>query len=70
MTYLPWLLLASTLTVRLLLAKHIRAGFYLDILSIPAWLTFYVGAEAWALLPIPFVFGYLDVMALKKWWVR
>lgn len=65
---LPWLLLANTLVVRYLLARHNRLGFVLDILSVPAWVTFYILHEAWPLIAIPFVFAYLDIKALTRWW--
>ena len=68
MTVLPWLLLASTLLVRLLLARHDRRGFYLDLLTVPLWTLFYVDARAWPLIVIPYVFAYLDVRALRVWW--
>lgn len=68
MSALPWLLLASTLLVRLLLAKKQRSGFYIDLLTVPAWSFLYISQGLWPLLPIPFVFGYLDLMALRKWW--
>jgi len=68
MTALPWALLASTLLVRYLLARHDRRGFYLDLLTVQLWTLFYVDARAWPLIVIPYVFAYLDVRALQVWW--
>lgn len=68
MTYLPWLLLGSTLTVRYALARGQKWGFMLDIASVPFWLLQYATKDLWPLLAIPLVFGYLDVMALRRWW--
>jgi hypothetical protein len=68
MTALPYLLLATTLSVRALLMVKDRRGWWLDIATIPAWVLFYVSAEAWPLIAIPFVFGALDVRALRGAW--
>ena len=68
MTLLPWLLLLSTLTVRLLLARKLRAGFYLDLGTIPAWVAYYAHHGDYQLIAIPFVFGGLDLLALRRWW--
>lgn len=68
MSLLPWLLLASTLTVRWALARKERWGWWLDLATVPPWCAFYVNAEAWPLLMIPFVFGALDVKALRGAW--
>ena len=62
------LLLASTLLVRWRLARHDRRGFVIDIATVPMWTYLYASEGLWALLPIPFIFGALDVAALKKWW--
>ena len=67
MTYLPWMLLLTTLTVRALIAYRNRAAFWLDIGSIPAWLYVYQQKELYALLPIPLIFGALDLLALRRW---
>lgn len=68
MTVLPYLLLATTLTVRYCAARKWRAGFYVDLLSAAPWILFYANAEAWPLLAIPVIFGALDVLALARWW--
>lgn len=68
MTWLPWLLLAVTLSVRVLLARRNRAGFWLDLCSVPAWLTYYGLNRDYQLLAIPLIFGWLDVQALRRWW--
>ena len=65
---LPWLLLCSTLTVRYFAARKLQHGFYIDLLSVPLWVWFYVGIEAWPLLAIPLIFGALDLMAITRWW--
>ena len=69
MNVLPWLLLASTLAVRYLLARRNAWGWRLDLLSVPGWLAWYASVEAWPLLAIPLLFGALDLRALK-WWER
>lgn len=68
MIALPWLLLASTLLVRLMLARKVRAGFYLDIVSVPFWLAYYLHNGSYPLLAVPVVFGCLDYQALRRWW--
>ena len=68
MSWLPWCLLATTLTVRYLVARHNQAAFGLDLLTIPAWVAYYVHNQSWPLVTIPFIFGYFDVQALRKWW--
>lgn len=68
MTALPWVLLASTITVRVLLARRMRAGFYLDLVSVAPWLAYYASNHSWPLLAVPLIFGALDVRALRVWW--
>ena len=68
MSALPWLLLLSTLLVRFLLAKKQRSGFYIDLLTVPAWSFLYWDRELYPLMAVPLLFGYLDLMALRKWW--
>ena len=68
MTLLPWALLATTIAVREAISRKHRWGFYLDLATVPFWLTFYVSAGAYPLLAVPLYFGYLDVRALTKWW--
>lgn len=68
MTPLPWLLLVSVLLVRYLMARKLRAGFWLDLMSVPAWLLFYADASAWPLLAVPLIFAFLDVQAIRIWW--
>ena len=61
---LPYVLLGSTLTVRWLIARKHPGGFYLDIASVPLWLTYYAENGSWPLLAIPLLFGWMDVMAM------
>lgn len=68
MIALPWLLLLSTLAVRVLLARKNRTGFYLDIVSVPFWLLYYLHNGSYQLLAVPVVFGWLDYQALRRWW--
>ena len=67
MTLLPWLLLATTLAVRLLLARKNAWGWTLDLCTVPPWLYFYASHDAWPLMAVPLVFGWLDLKALA-WW--
>lgn len=68
MILLPWLLLLSTLCVRVLLARRLRAGWYVDLLSVGPWLVYYAHNGDWQLMAVPVVFGWLDVQALRRWW--
>lgn len=65
---LPWLLLATTLTVRALLMIKDRRGWMLDVLTVPAWVAYYALNGHYQLIVIPFVFGLLDVRALRGAW--
>lgn len=67
MTPLPYLLLLTTLSVRLLLALESSWGWYLDLLTVPGWLWLYRSKGLGPLMPIPLVFGALDVIALRNW---
>ena len=68
MSALPWLLLTSTLLVRFLLARKHRSGFYIDLLTVPAWAFLYISQGLWPLLPVPLIFGAMDVYALRTRW--
>ena len=68
MTFLPWLLLATTIAVREALSRKWRWAFYLDLLTVPLWLLFYLYNGAYPLMAVPLYFAYLDVRALSKWW--
>ncbi len=68
MSYLPWLLLASTITVRVLIAKKWRQAFYVDLVSVVPWLAYYWHNGSYPLLVVPVLFGALDVKALLHWW--
>ena len=68
MTALPWLLLGTTLAVRALLMVKDRRGWLLDVATIPAWVLYYAHNGDWQLIVIPFVFGALDVRALRGAW--
>ena len=67
MSALPWLLLATTLIVRLLLARKLRAGWYIDLASVAPWLLYYWTRGDYQLLAIPLLFAALDLKALH-WW--
>lgn len=67
---LPWLLLATTLSVRFMLARHNRAGFVVDLFTVPLWTYYYFSAGDYQLVVIPYVFAYLDVKALTAWWEK
>lgn len=67
LTFLPWLLLASTLIVRYLLARKNAWGWRLDLLSVGPWLLYYANHGDWPLLAVPLIFGALDLKALR-WW--
>lgn len=66
---LPYVLTATTLTVRVLLAKRNRLGWWLDIFTVPLWLAFYAPQAAYPLMALTLAFGALDVRALA-WWKR
>ena len=68
MTALPWLLLASALLVRLLLARRNRRGWWLDIVSVPAWAVYYAANGDWPLVAVPIMYGVIAVQALRRWW--
>ena len=65
---LPYLLLCSTIAVRYLLARRNPWGWRLDLLTVAPWIALYAGAGLWPLIPIPVLFGALDLMALRRWW--
>ena len=65
---LPVILTASTLLVRWRLSVKDRRGWFLDLATVPLWTWFYISAEAWPLLVIPYVFAFLDVKALRGAW--
>lgn len=67
MTLLPWLLLLTTLCVRALIAFEYEEAFVLDLCTVPGWLWLYKSKGLGPLLPIPLVFGALDVIALRQW---
>lgn len=67
--FLPYLLTATTLTVRVLLAKRIRVAWWIDIATVPLWLAFYIPLQAWPLCGLTLLFGALDLKALG-WWKR
>ena len=64
---LPWLLLVSTISVRLLFARQSCWGWCLDMASVPAWLWLYGSRELWPLLPIPVIFAVIDVRGVQRW---
>ena len=70
MSLLPYLLLATTLTVRFALARKRRWGWYLDLASVAPWLAYYTHNGDWPLLAVPLIFAYLDVRALRGEWAR
>lgn len=67
MKHLPWLLLASTLTVRVLIAFHYPLAFWVDLASVPAWLFYYYSRKDKPLMAVPLTFAALDVKALVSW---
>jgi hypothetical protein len=69
MSMLPWLLLASTLGVRFLLARQSAWGWWLDLVSVGPWLLYYYSRGDYPLLAVPILFGVLDLKALR-WWRR
>ena len=70
MTLLPWLLLATTLTVRGLLMVKRREGWLLDVATIPLWITYYLNNGDWMLIAIPLIFGAMALKALTGAWRR
>ena len=67
MNLLPWLLLASTLGVRYLLARRSPLGWWLDLASVGPWLLYYASRGDYQLLAVPLLFAALDLKALG-WW--
>ena len=67
MTALTLALLLCTVTVRWLAGSKRVTAWYLDLATVPAWTAFYVLAEAWFLLPIPYIFGAIDVRNILAW---
>lgn len=67
-SYLPWLLLGTTITVRALVSKKMKAGFYIDLATVPPWLLYYFHNGSYPLLAVPLIFGSLDIRAITRWW--
>ena len=64
---LPWALLATTIGVRVLVVYKTPLCFWLDLATVPAWAYLYASQGLWPLLPIPLIFGALDIQGLRRW---
>jgi hypothetical protein len=64
---LPWVLLATTITVRVLFARLSRWGWWLDLGTVPLWLVYYAAHGDWPLLGVPLLFAWIDLKAVSFW---
>ena len=66
-TYLPWLLSAGTVLNIWLLANKRREGFLVGLAAQPVWLVLDWQVEAYGLMPLALVLGYLYIKGWRNW---
>ena len=65
--YLPWALSAATVLTMWMLANKRREGFLVGLGSQPVWLVLDWQVEAYGLMPLALILGYIYVKGWVRW---